>query len=148
MLIIFNLLQGYLGVKPGWTRITFPYYMSNEEFEFILAALEFIAAYGHRFLPLYHFNVKAGNWCSSQKAIKDLIDKETNNNINNPLASAIQDLRISEKHRNRDTGHLKKINKYASYLDNAKTIAGLLPEFPCQRSLSEDIDPNILYFRI
>ncbi|KAH9669071.1 Aminotran 5 domain-containing protein [Citrus sinensis] len=140
--------KGYLGVKPGWTRITFPYYMSNEEFEFILAALEFIAAYGHRFLPLYHFNVKAGNWCSSQKAIKDLIDKETNNNINNPLASAIQDLRISEKHRNRDTEHLKKINKYASYLDNAKTIAGLLPEFPCQRSLSEDIDPNILYFRI
>ncbi|KAK2973665.1 hypothetical protein RJ640_009930 [Escallonia rubra] len=52
--------QGYNGVKPGWTRVSFSYYMSNEEFEFILAALEFIAIYGERFLTLYHMNWKTG----------------------------------------------------------------------------------------
>ncbi|KAJ8551567.1 hypothetical protein K7X08_021582 [Anisodus acutangulus] len=38
--------MGYSGVKPGWTRVSFPY-MSKEEFEFIHAALEFISIYGN-----------------------------------------------------------------------------------------------------
>ncbi|KAF0888119.1 hypothetical protein E2562_010822 [Oryza meyeriana var. granulata] len=51
--------EGYLGLKPGWTRLSFAYYLSEEEFEFILDAIEFIAAYGHRFLPLYKFDWKS-----------------------------------------------------------------------------------------
>ncbi|KAK0605026.1 hypothetical protein LWI29_021954 [Acer saccharum] len=54
--------KGYVGEKPGWTRISFPYYMSNEEFDFIVAAVELIAIYGQRFLPFYHFNLKTGHW--------------------------------------------------------------------------------------
>lgn len=45
-------------MKPGWTRVSFPYYLSEEEFEYIIAALEFVASFGQRFLPLYHFNLK------------------------------------------------------------------------------------------
>ena len=37
--------QVYFGINLGWTRIGFPYYMSTEGFEFILAALEFRATY-------------------------------------------------------------------------------------------------------
>ncbi|KAK0604269.1 hypothetical protein LWI29_013951 [Acer saccharum] len=54
--------KGYVGEKPGWTRISFPYYVSNEEFDFIVAAVELIAIYGQRFLPFYHFNLKTGHW--------------------------------------------------------------------------------------
>ncbi|KAI3717527.1 hypothetical protein L1987_69205 [Smallanthus sonchifolius] len=43
--------MGYNGAKIGWTRVSFPYYMSDEEYEFILAAIEFVAVYGQRFLP-------------------------------------------------------------------------------------------------
>jgi hypothetical protein len=32
------------------------------EFEFILAAIEFVAEHGIRFLPLYDFDWKSGNW--------------------------------------------------------------------------------------
>ncbi|KAJ6737344.1 CYSTEINE DESULFURASE [Salix viminalis] len=64
--------KGYVGVKPGWTRVSFPYYMSSEEFEFILAAIEFIAIYGQRFLPLYHFNWKTGGWTFKKKGIQGL----------------------------------------------------------------------------
>ncbi|KAH9669069.1 hypothetical protein KPL70_021641 [Citrus sinensis] len=98
---------GFIGMKPGWKRITFPYNMSNEEFEFILAALEFVAGYGQRFRPLYHFNVKEGIWCSRQEAINDSIDKKNNNSIINPLANALKDLRLSNEHKNPDTERLK-----------------------------------------
>ncbi|KDP42628.1 hypothetical protein JCGZ_24402 [Jatropha curcas] len=112
--------KGYVGGKPGCTRISFAYYMSEEEFEFILAAVEFIAIYGQRFLPLYHFNWKNGNWTFKKKTFKDLL-----------LACG---------------GRI--VNKHTSYLEMAKNIANLLPKFPSQRKLPEDLDHNLLYFRV
>ncbi|KAI3930369.1 hypothetical protein MKX01_003397, partial [Papaver californicum] len=60
---------GYHGIKPGWTRISFPYYMSREEYDFILSALEFISYHGDRFLPLYSFNWNTGQWTFRRKSI-------------------------------------------------------------------------------
>lgn len=112
--------KGYVGVKPGWTRVSFPYYMSSEEFEFILAAIEFTAIYGQRFLPLYHFNWKTGSWTFRNKEFKNPVDKENNN----------------------DT------NKFASYFTRAQHIANLLPKFPSQRKIPREIDLDLLYFRV
>ncbi|KAJ6377974.1 hypothetical protein OIU78_028246 [Salix suchowensis] len=112
--------KGYGGVKPGWTRVSFPYYMANEEFEFILTAIEFLAIYGQRFLPLYHFNWKTGSWTFKKGGFKDLVVEETSDNI----------------------------SKFGSYLIRAKQIANLLPKFPSQRKIPRDIDPYLLYFRV
>ncbi|XP_057487698.1 uncharacterized protein LOC130773772 [Actinidia eriantha] len=123
--------MGYNGVKPGWTRISFPYYMSHEEFEFTLAALEFLAIYGQRFLPLYHLNWKTGSWSFKRKVlIETLQSKDQNRNYYG--------------YANSDG----LINKYASYLEAAKRIAGLLPKFPRQRRVPEDIDLKLLPFRV
>ncbi|XP_078439927.1 uncharacterized protein LOC144710129 [Wolffia australiana] len=54
--------QGYEGLKPGFTRVSLAYYTSTEEMEFVLDAIEFIAEYGHRFLPLYNFDWTTGTW--------------------------------------------------------------------------------------
>ncbi|KAJ0041313.1 hypothetical protein Pint_27260 [Pistacia integerrima] len=67
-------ISGYIGVKPGWTGINFPYNMSKEEFEFILAASEFMAICEQQFLRLYHFNEKTGSWCF-KKSLKNFISK-------------------------------------------------------------------------
>ncbi|KAJ0041058.1 hypothetical protein Pint_27234 [Pistacia integerrima] len=66
--------EGYIGVKPGWTGINFPYNMSKKEFEFILAASEFMAICEQQFLRLYHFNEKTGSWCF-KKSLKNFISK-------------------------------------------------------------------------
>lgn len=112
--------KGYAGVKPGWTRLSFPYYMFNEEFEFILTAIEFLAIYGHRFLPLYHFNWKTGSWTFKKREFKDLVVEENKDNI----------------------------NKFESYLIRAKQIVKLLPKFPSQRKIPQDINPNLLFFQV
>ena len=52
----------YEGIKPGWTRLNFNYFIDEEEFEFLLDAIEFIAAFGERFLALYDFDWQTGAW--------------------------------------------------------------------------------------
>jgi selenocysteine lyase/cysteine desulfurase len=54
--------MGILGIKPGWCRIGFHYTMDDSEATYIVDAVEFVAAYGYRFLPLYRFDLATGKW--------------------------------------------------------------------------------------
>ncbi|UJR21242.1 hypothetical protein I4U23_024337 [Adineta vaga] len=49
-------------MKPGFTRLNLPYFASDEEIEFILDAVEFIANHGWKFLPLYTYDPTTGAW--------------------------------------------------------------------------------------
>jgi hypothetical protein len=57
-----EILRGCEGIKPGWTRINFNYFISTRVFEFLLDAIEFVADHGWRFLPLYRFAPESGLW--------------------------------------------------------------------------------------
>ncbi|KAG5575145.1 hypothetical protein H5410_055279 [Solanum commersonii] len=130
--------MGYSGVKPGWTRVSFPYYMSKEELVFILAAIEFIAIYGQRFLPLYHFNWRSGAWTFKKKAF----------NCNFCCSQMTKVLNIS-CHNTKENNHGGGlVYKYVKYIETAKHIASLLPKFPPQRPIPEEIDPNLVPFRV
>ncbi|MER7583720.1 aminotransferase class V-fold PLP-dependent enzyme [Kitasatospora sp. NPDC097691] len=50
------------GIKPGWTRVSFPYFMSDTVRDFIVEAVDIIATDGHRLLPDYRFTPGAGLW--------------------------------------------------------------------------------------
>ncbi|XVE86549.1 hypothetical protein DITRI_Ditri18aG0042100 [Diplodiscus trichospermus] len=138
--------KGYVGAKPGWTRVSFPYYMSNEEFEYILAALEFVAIYGQRFLPLYHLNLRTGSWIFKNKAPKD------NSHATHvlPLATAFQAISLNRERDKIDAQNndASIVLKYASHLKSAKRIAALLPKFPSQRRFPQDFDIDLLPFRV
>lgn len=56
------LRRGFQGVKPGWVRLSLPWYSTPEEIDFILEATEFVADHGLDFLPLYGHNWKDGLW--------------------------------------------------------------------------------------
>ena len=53
---------GCEGIKPGWVRVNFNYFISEAVFEFILAAVEVIADGGWRLLPRYRFDPLSGLW--------------------------------------------------------------------------------------
>ncbi|MDD4309517.1 MAG: hypothetical protein PHO32_03990, partial [Candidatus Cloacimonetes bacterium] len=53
---------GYAGIKPGWVRLNLHYIMDNDEVDYLINALNFICEYGYRFIPLYVFNIKNGEW--------------------------------------------------------------------------------------
>lgn len=54
--------QGCEGIKPGWTRINFNYFISEPVFEYLVRAVHLTAEYGHRLLPLYSFDASSGLW--------------------------------------------------------------------------------------
>jgi len=53
---------GSEGIKPGWVRVNFNYFISMEAFDFIIKAVEFIAEDGWRFLSDYTFAAETGIW--------------------------------------------------------------------------------------
>ncbi len=49
-------------IKPGWVRLNFNYFISREEFEYILEAVHMTASDGWRLLPLYTYETETGVW--------------------------------------------------------------------------------------
>ncbi len=54
--------RGCEGIKPGWVRVNFNYFISETVFDFILGAVELVASDGWRLLPHYRFEPSTGLW--------------------------------------------------------------------------------------
>jgi selenocysteine lyase/cysteine desulfurase len=54
--------QGCDGIKPGWTRINFNYFISDTVADYLIDAVDLIGRYGHRLLTDYRFNPHTGLW--------------------------------------------------------------------------------------
>ncbi|MBS0393269.1 MAG: aminotransferase class V-fold PLP-dependent enzyme [Proteobacteria bacterium] len=54
--------KGYQGIKPGWCRVGFHFLMDDAEADYIIEAIAFVAAFGHRFLARYDFDTHTGLW--------------------------------------------------------------------------------------
>lgn len=54
--------QGCEGIKPGWTRVNFNYFLTDDVFRYILQAVSLTAHHGHRLLPQYRFTPETGLW--------------------------------------------------------------------------------------
>jgi selenocysteine lyase/cysteine desulfurase len=57
-----EILRGCEGIKPGWTRVNFNYFISERTFEFLLDAVDLVAREGWKLLPLYRFSPATGLW--------------------------------------------------------------------------------------
>jgi selenocysteine lyase/cysteine desulfurase len=49
-------------IKPGWVRLNFNYFIPEDEFEYIVAAVHLIASDGWRLLPMYTYETETGVW--------------------------------------------------------------------------------------
>jgi selenocysteine lyase/cysteine desulfurase len=54
--------RGQLGAKLAFVRIGFNYFISEAVFEYILAAVHFLADHAWKLLPLYRFDGRTGLW--------------------------------------------------------------------------------------
>ena len=119
-------LDGFEGIKPGWTRLNFNSFISDDEFEFLLIALEFIADYGERFVQLYDFDWHSGAW-------------------KHPLDTAPKSLFANLEPEMAET-ETRATPNYAQYLEFAHELAATL-EMKASRPIPLGVNPELVFFK-
>lgn len=106
--------RGYEGVKPGWVRVNFNYFISDRVFEYIVDAIDLVATHGHKLLPAYEFDPKTALYTHrEQKA---------------PAALRLGDLRYTcgeLEYRHQRT--VEPEEALPAYLDQARALFASLP---------------------
>ena len=54
--------RGCEGIKPGWVRVNFNYFISEAVFDFLVRAVALVAREGWRLVPWYRFEPATGLW--------------------------------------------------------------------------------------
>ncbi len=67
-----QIAKGVHGIKPGWVRLSLPYYATQEDLDFMLSAVEFVADHGEKFVPLYELGWLDGVWRHREKPTPDV----------------------------------------------------------------------------
>ena len=57
-----QITAGCEGIKPGWVRVNFNYFLSDAVVDYVIDAVTFVARHGHQLLSDYHFDVASGLW--------------------------------------------------------------------------------------
>ena len=109
------ILRGYSGIKPGWCRIGFHFSMDDAEADFVIDAVMFVAAHGHRFIPEYEFDLHSGAWTHRREP---------------PLESALSLDAALAASGCQQTALPAEVRRglYAGYLDAARQVADELGE--------------------
>ncbi len=106
--------RGCEGIKPGWVRVNFNYFISEAVFDFIVEAVDLVAREGWRLLPQYGFDAHSGRWLHRGGTVEP------------PLS--LLDVRYDDRgmhyaaHRHREPEA-----RLAAYLDEARAILATPP---------------------
>ena len=115
-----EILRGCEGIKPGWVRVNFNYFLSEQTFQFIVDAVHLIANDGWKSLSCYRFDQHTGGWRhrdAPEGAPLSLDD----------VTYATGDMEYPDRRRTAPPSALR------SYLDEAKTILdSALTQPPCE----------------
>jgi selenocysteine lyase/cysteine desulfurase len=65
-----EIARGCEGIKPGWFRLNFNYFISETVFEYIVAAVDLVATEGWKLLPYYAFDPESAKWYSGRSVPK------------------------------------------------------------------------------
>ena len=57
-----EITHGCEGIKPGWVRVNFNYFISEAVFSYLVAAVRLVATDGWRLLEDYRFDPASGMW--------------------------------------------------------------------------------------
>lgn len=109
--------------------------MTDEEVEYVLTAIEMVAKYGQRFLRLYDFDWRTGDW--TFKNLEGLTYEDECDSLD------VRSLNV--KYCDIETQR----RKFTHCIRVAKAVAHMLPKFPAPRVLPDDVtDSGMLLFRV
>jgi len=65
-----EITHGCEGIKPGWVRVNFNYFISDAVFAYIVSAVDLVAEQGWKLTPLYRFDTSSGRWRHRDGAVE------------------------------------------------------------------------------
>ena len=102
-----EIIRGCEGIKPGWVRLNFNYFIDDATFDYLVTAVDFVATHGATLLPFYVFDPHTGLWRhrSRTEAVMSLRENSYEDGMLSyrdrrrrrgsvPLAAFIEDARI------------------------------------------------------
>jgi selenocysteine lyase/cysteine desulfurase len=110
-----EITRGCEGIKPGWVRVNFNYFISEQVVDFILDAVHFVANEGWRLLPHYRFDPETALWLHRRPLAEPPLSLD---DIDYSSGS------MSFRHR----PHLHSDDDLAGYLDEARTILAAIDD--------------------
>jgi Aminotransferase class-V len=111
-----EIVDGWEGIKPGWTRLNLNYFVSDAVADYLIEAVALIARYGSRLLTDYRFDPRTGRWTHVRHA---------------PPAVRLADLRLgADGTTTMPAGPAATVGEdaLAGYLDEARRIMASRPE--------------------
>lgn len=57
-----EIARGCEGIKPGWVRVNFNYFIDDDTFDYVVDAVSLVADEGRKLLPYYRFEPDTGLW--------------------------------------------------------------------------------------
>jgi selenocysteine lyase/cysteine desulfurase len=114
-----EITRGCEGIKPGWTRVSFNYFISETVFQYLLDSVDLIATDGWKLLPDYRFSPASGLWRHKHGPVEpplrlsQLTYDETTGDLTRP---PLVDARAGE-------------DALASYLESARTLFAAAPSW-------------------
>jgi len=107
---------GCEGIKPGWVRVNFNYFISDTVCDYLIDAVDLVAREGYRLLPDYRFDPHTGLW------------RHRYGTAEPPLRLA--DVGYDEAGRLRCPGRRQQVGEdaLAGYLDQARALLAARPD--------------------
>ena len=129
-------------LRPGFTRLNLSWFSSDDEVNFVLDALAFIAEHGWKIMPQYIFNNETGEWRHHTNQV--FRERRWLGNISYASGKFSYDSRSSEELPNHSDIKNSSIDDFESVLNNAYQIVIEAPkvaqklQVPDQRILFQD----------
>ncbi|HUW86977.1 MAG TPA: aminotransferase class V-fold PLP-dependent enzyme [Candidatus Paceibacterota bacterium] len=122
---------GCEGIKPGWVRINFNYFVSDVVADYLISSVLFVARQGHLFLSDYSFEPETGMWRHRNGPVEPALRlREISYGEDGQMHYPIHDDRAPE-------------SALADYLEHAKDLATerinhpMWAETPAQSTMSD-----------
>jgi selenocysteine lyase/cysteine desulfurase len=110
-------LYGFEGIKPGWFRINFNYFISETVFDYLVEAVHLVANEGWRLLPHYRFDPQTAMWTHTQLGQRPAMSLRD-------ISYASGKLEFRSRHATEPEGVLK------GYLEEARRIFAATAKAP------------------
>ena len=129
-------------LRPGFTRLNLSWYSSDDEVNFILDALIFIAEHGWKIMPQYKFNNETGEWRHHTNQV--FRERRWLGNISYANGQFSYDPRSTEELSTPSEAEKSSINSFENILSSAHQIVLEAPKIgqklqvPDQRILFQD----------